>query len=148
MRSRAVSFPLACWRSTASVLPAWSASSLRAARSARRSAIECSMAREATAAARAVAGPVGVLALFRGCPSAPVGAECRMVVSASGRPQREGELEVHRVAELERAEEPGVGLDAPSRLHHLGASGDRSAAVVADLDPNGVRLPAKGQLAF
>ena len=43
MRSRAVSLPLAWWRSTARGLPACRASFLRSARSARRSAMECSM---------------------------------------------------------------------------------------------------------
>src|SRR3954454_7838205 len=39
MRSRAVSLPLACWRATDCSEPAWSASSLRLASSARRSAM-------------------------------------------------------------------------------------------------------------
>src|ERR1700722_6934175 len=43
MRSRAVSFPRLCWRSTAASLPACRASSRRADRSAKRCSMECSM---------------------------------------------------------------------------------------------------------
>src|SRR5580698_7768882 len=44
MRSRAVSRPRLCCRSTAAALPAWTASSRRDASSARRCSMECSMA--------------------------------------------------------------------------------------------------------
>src|SRR5271156_4394635 len=61
MRSRAVSLPLAWCFSTALGLPALRASFLRSARSARRSAMECSMTLRLTLPARPLKLGLGAL---------------------------------------------------------------------------------------